>query len=114
MNSLHSESRNSAFDNIINILWTPITWSMIAEKLGVGLKTPAPSHGRGLLSINGEIKSGINGKYRVEGVDFDVTPNTCIVGAIAIGVSARVKIFLSQGKKPFAVSVVVISDSLKH
>ena len=115
MSTTQRESRGTAFNNIVTVLTTPITWSMIAEKLGVSTKSQlSSSNGRGILSISGEVKRGIEAKYRIDEVDFDITPNTCVIGDLCFGVSAKVKITISQGKKPFAVSIVMLSDRFKH
>lgn len=117
MNSMNKEVRGSTFDSIVTVLCTPITWSMIAEKLGVTVKASlvsANSVSKGILSVSGEIKYGVEAKYRIEEVDFDVTPNTCVVGDLIVGVPAKAKIALSQGKKPTAISVVMLSDRFKH
>ena len=118
MNSVHREARNSKFDNIVSVLCTPITWALIAEKLGVQQKAPhaltSSSNKRGIISVSGEIKSGISSRFCVDGVEFDVTPNTCVIGNLTLGVLARVKISSLQGKKPSAISVAILNERYAH
>lgn len=60
--------------------------------------------------LSGEVKSGKNTRYSINGEDFTVASDALILGAINIGSSATVRGQIVSGKK-IARKVVVASNS---
>ena len=112
----------STFEALINLLCTPITLSMflpgVYKKKGFRPKAPSTVqpdvYKSGAVALEGEIKQGIVSKYSINGVDFSVTANTCVVGELAVGATARVKVVMIAGRQPFAKSVVVLENASYH
>ena len=67
-----------------------------------------------LVTLFGEVGLGRGCQYCVDGFEFDVTSNTCLVGDLVKGAKARVKISIFPGHKPHAKSVVITSPAKNH
>ena len=112
----------SPFEVFVNFLWTPITFSMLmpgvhkrkerAQK--VVCKSRPDVFKGGAIALEGEIKHGAENKYSINGVDFSVTANTCVVGKLEAGAMARVKVVMIAGRQPVAKSVVIMQKASYH